>query len=60
MNVIIKDLQLYGRVVDFIPNARPEDFKLDRDAYLVEATEDCYTKRYGRWWITECEKQEQV
>lgn len=61
MNVIVRDTGNYGRVVDFLPGKTLRDMpfdiliKAEQGYYEIEETEDCYSMKFGRWWITECE-----
>ena len=66
MNIIIRDTSTkgYGRVVEYYQNTTyeqiPQEVKdtLKDTYYEIEETNDCYTKKYDRWWITECECEE--
>ena len=52
-NLIIRESK-YGRVVSFLEGQgdRIDEYKyLEYDGYIVEATDEHYTKKWNRWWI---------
>ena len=57
MNVIVRDKNLYGRVVEFyadctLSELQPEVLSLKEYGYEFEETEEHYSKKWGRWWIS--------
>ena len=61
MNVILRDCDNYGRVVDYWEDLTIEEVPKSvieataRGRYEFEETERCYTKKYEKWWETDCE-----
>lgn len=65
-NIIIRDTSTkgLGRVVEYYKNTSikevPEELMdvVSKGYFEIEETEDCYIKRNGRWWVTECTCEE--
>lgn len=55
-NLIVRETK-YGRVVDFLEGEGKSIEKYrhleESGEFKIEATDDKYLCRYGKWWITE-------
>lgn len=60
-NLIVRNAS--GRVVDYKPNQGKNAAEMEKkfkaeflgfDDYRWEATDDCYTQKWGKWWVCEC------